>query len=66
VHVFAADGDPLVPVSNGRYLTERIPGSDLTILTAGHFAWEQVPDQFAAIVANCVTHAETVAARFGQ
>ncbi len=59
VHVFAADGDPLVPVSNGRYLAERIPGSELTILAAGHFAWEQIPDQFAAIVADCVTRAET-------
>jgi pimeloyl-ACP methyl ester carboxylesterase len=57
VHVFAADGDPLVPVSNGRYLAERIPGSELTILAAGHFAWEQVPDQFAAIVADCVKRA---------
>ena len=35
VHVFAADGDPLVPVSNGRYLAERIPGSKLTILPPG-------------------------------
>ncbi len=54
VHVFAAADDPLVPVSNGRYLAERIPGSELTILAAGHFAWEQVPDQFAAIVAASV------------
>jgi pimeloyl-ACP methyl ester carboxylesterase len=52
VHVFAADGDPLVPVSNGRYLAERIPGSELTILSAGHFAWEEIPDQFAALVAE--------------
>jgi pimeloyl-ACP methyl ester carboxylesterase len=52
VHVFAADGDPLVPVSNGRYLAERIPGSELTILAAGHFAWEEIPDQFAALVAE--------------
>jgi pimeloyl-ACP methyl ester carboxylesterase len=52
VHVFAADGDPLVPVSNGRYLAERIPGSELTILQAGHFAWEEIPDQFAALVAE--------------
>jgi pimeloyl-ACP methyl ester carboxylesterase len=52
VHVFAADGDPLVPVSNGRYLAERIPGSELTILSAGHFAWEEIPDQFAALVAR--------------
>ena len=64
VHIFAADGDPLVPVSNGRYLAERIPGSELTILAAGHFAWEQIPDQFAAIVADCVTRAETGGARW--
>jgi pimeloyl-ACP methyl ester carboxylesterase len=54
VQVFAAADDPLVPVSNGRYLAERIPGSELTILTAGHFAWEEIPDQFAAIVADRV------------
>ena len=66
VHVFACDDDPLVPVSNGRYLAERIPGSQLTILAAGHFAWEQVPDQFAAIVADWVTRAETGAVRPGQ
>jgi pimeloyl-ACP methyl ester carboxylesterase len=66
VHVFAADGDPLVPVSNGRYLAERIPGSELTILPAGHFAWEEVPDQFAAIVADWVTRAETGNVRSGQ
>jgi pimeloyl-ACP methyl ester carboxylesterase len=52
VHVFAADGDPLVPVSNGRYLAERIAGSELTILAAGHFAWEEIPFQFAAMVAR--------------
>jgi hypothetical protein len=26
----------LVPVSNGRYLAERLPGSELTILPASH------------------------------
>jgi pimeloyl-ACP methyl ester carboxylesterase len=58
VRVFAADADPLVPVSNGRYLAERIPGSELTILPAGHFAWEEIPDQFAVLVADSVTRAE--------
>lgn len=58
VHVFAAADDPLVPVSNGRYLADRIPSSELTILPASHFAWEEVPDQFAAIVADWVTRAE--------
>jgi pimeloyl-ACP methyl ester carboxylesterase len=59
VHVFAAADDPLVPVSNGRYLADRIPGSELTILPASHFAWEEVPDQFAAMVADWVARAET-------
>ncbi len=58
VRVFAADADPLVPVSNGRYLAERIPGSELTILPASHFAWEEIPDQFAALVADSVAAAE--------
>ncbi|MFZ0048734.1 MAG: alpha/beta hydrolase [Streptosporangiaceae bacterium] len=58
VHVFAAAGDPLVPVSNGSYLADRIPGSVLTILAAGHFAWEEIPDQFAALVADWVARAE--------
>jgi len=52
-----------VPVSNGSYLAERLPGSELTILEAGHFAWEEVPDQFAAIVTDWVTRADTESAR---
>lgn len=27
------------------------------ILPAGHFAWEEIPDQFAALVADWVTRA---------
>jgi len=52
VRIFASDADPLVPVSNGRYLAERIPGSELTILPASHFAWEEIPDQFAALITS--------------
>jgi pimeloyl-ACP methyl ester carboxylesterase len=59
VRVFGATGDPLVPLSNARYLTERVPGSELTVLTAGHFAWEEVPEEFASMVADWVTRAET-------
>jgi pimeloyl-ACP methyl ester carboxylesterase len=58
VRVFGATQDPLVPVSNARYLADRIPGSELTILTAGHFAWEEVPGEFAAMVVDWVTRAE--------
>jgi pimeloyl-ACP methyl ester carboxylesterase len=58
VRVFGATDDPLVPVSNARYLAERIPGSELTVLSAGHFAWEQVPGEFASMVTDWVTRAE--------
>ena len=47
-HIYA----DVVGGAHGRYLAERIPGSELTILTAGHFAWEEIPDQFAAMVAE--------------
>jgi pimeloyl-ACP methyl ester carboxylesterase len=59
VRVFGATDDPLVPVSNARYLAERVPGSELTLLTAGHFAWEEVPGQFASMVADWVARAGT-------
>jgi pimeloyl-ACP methyl ester carboxylesterase len=58
VRIFGATDDPLVPVSNARYLAERIPRSELTVLTAGHFAWEQVPGPFASMVADWVARAE--------
>jgi pimeloyl-ACP methyl ester carboxylesterase len=58
VRVFGATDDPLVPVSNARYLAGRVPGSQLTVLAAGHFAWEQVPAEFASMVADWVTRAE--------
>ncbi|HXW45865.1 MAG TPA: alpha/beta hydrolase [Streptosporangiaceae bacterium] len=57
VHVFASAADPLVPVSNGEYVAARVPGSELTILPASHFAWEELPEQFAAIVASAVARA---------
>ena len=59
VHVFASADDPLVPVSNGEYLAQRIPGSRLTILPASHFAWEEIPDQSAAPITEPVTRPRT-------
>jgi pimeloyl-ACP methyl ester carboxylesterase len=58
VRVFGATEDPLVPVSNARYLAGRVPGSELTILAAGHFAWEQVPAEFASMVTDWLIRAE--------
>lgn len=58
VHIVSGAHDDLVPPSNGRYLAQRLPDSKLSILDTGHFAWEQVPDQYAAIIAESVARAE--------
>jgi pimeloyl-ACP methyl ester carboxylesterase len=65
VRVFGATDDPLVPLSNARYLADRIAGSELILLTAGHFAWEEVPEQFASIVADWTARAEAEPTRPG-
>jgi pimeloyl-ACP methyl ester carboxylesterase len=36
-----------------------IEACELSVLTAGHFAWEQVPGQFASMVADWVARAQT-------
>jgi pimeloyl-ACP methyl ester carboxylesterase len=66
VRAFGSTGDPMVPVSNARYLADRIPGSELTVLTAGHFPWEEIPDQFAAMVADWATRSLNGAVRYGH
>jgi pimeloyl-ACP methyl ester carboxylesterase len=40
VKVINSDHDPLVPLGNAKYLNERLPRCELTVLDAGHFAWE--------------------------
>jgi pimeloyl-ACP methyl ester carboxylesterase len=44
--VLASDHDPMVPVSNAEFLARRLPRSVLTILDAGHYAWEDAPDAY--------------------
>ncbi len=46
--------DNLVPPVNGEYLHERLPNSKLDILDAGHFVWEDLADQYAAIISAWV------------
>jgi pimeloyl-ACP methyl ester carboxylesterase len=43
-----------VPPINGEYLHERLPNSKLDILDTGHYAWEDVADQYAAIISAWV------------
>ena len=40
VKIINSDHDPMVPLSNAEYLNERLPRCKVTVLDAGHFAWE--------------------------
>jgi pimeloyl-ACP methyl ester carboxylesterase len=44
VKIIAGDHDPMVPLGNAEYLTERLPRCELTTLDLGHFAWEDGAD----------------------
>ena len=46
VKIINSDHDPMVPLSNAHYLTERLPCCELTVLDAGHFAWEDKADAY--------------------
>jgi pimeloyl-ACP methyl ester carboxylesterase len=42
--------DPVVPLVNAEFLHERLPSSRLAVIDAGHFVWEEAPDEYASIV----------------
>jgi pimeloyl-ACP methyl ester carboxylesterase len=46
--------DPVVPVSNAGFLAARLPNSRVELIDAGHFVWEEAPDQYASIVLDSV------------
>jgi pimeloyl-ACP methyl ester carboxylesterase len=52
VRIIAGARDPLVPAVNGEFLHARLPNSRLDILDAGHHAWEDAADQYAALVTS--------------
>jgi pimeloyl-ACP methyl ester carboxylesterase len=52
VQILAGRNDALVPAANDEYLHERLPHSRLHFLDAGHFAWEEVPDQYGSVVVD--------------
>ena len=46
VKIINSDHDPMVPLSNAEYLNERLPRCELTVLDAGHFAWEDKAEAY--------------------
>jgi pimeloyl-ACP methyl ester carboxylesterase len=47
VLLMAGANDDQVPLVNAEFLHERLPNSRMGMLEAGHFAWEEVDDQYA-------------------
>jgi len=52
VQIIAGERDPAVPPVNAQFVHERLPSSRLDLVDAGHFAWEDAADEYAAIVAS--------------
>jgi pimeloyl-ACP methyl ester carboxylesterase len=49
VQIIAGARDPVVPPVNAEFLDERLPYSQLNIIDAGHFTWEDAADEYAAL-----------------
>jgi len=47
--------DRVVPVANAEFLDERLPASRAVLIDAGHFVWEEAPNEYAAAVLDAVT-----------
>jgi pimeloyl-ACP methyl ester carboxylesterase len=52
VQIIAGARDPAVPPVNAEFLHERLPKSKLDLIDAGHFAWEDGADEYAALVTS--------------
>jgi pimeloyl-ACP methyl ester carboxylesterase len=52
VQIIAGRRDQAVPPVNAEFLHGRLPTSKLDIIDAGHFTWEDAPDEYAALVTN--------------
>jgi len=50
VQILSGLKDMIVPPVNARFLHERLPRSELHLIDAGHFIWEDAADEYAARV----------------
>jgi pimeloyl-ACP methyl ester carboxylesterase len=53
--IIAGRHDDLVPWSNNEYLDQLLPHSEIHALDAGHFAWEQAPQEYGDRVVDWIT-----------
>jgi pimeloyl-ACP methyl ester carboxylesterase len=52
VQIIAGARDSAVPPVNGEFLHERLAKSQLDIVDAGHYTWEDAADEYAALVTS--------------
>ncbi|MFI6761924.1 alpha/beta fold hydrolase [Micromonospora sp. NPDC050417] len=50
VQIIAGAHDLAVPPVNAEFLDRRLPRSKLAMIDAGHFTWEERPDEYAALI----------------
>ncbi|HKA57668.1 MAG TPA: alpha/beta hydrolase, partial [Gemmatimonadales bacterium] len=50
VQIIAGRRDAVVPLVNAEFLHERLPHSELRIVDAVHFIWEDASEEYAALV----------------
>jgi pimeloyl-ACP methyl ester carboxylesterase len=46
--------DRVVPLANAEFLDARLPNSRVAVIDAGHFVWEEAPDEYASIVLDAI------------
>ena len=55
VTIINGSHDRVVPLANAEFLDQRLPTSRVVIIDAGHFAWEEAPEQYASTVLDSIT-----------
>ena len=55
VTIINGRNDRVVPVANAEFLDQRLPNSRLALVDTGHFAWEEAPAEYAAIILASIT-----------
>jgi len=55
VTIISGRNDRVVPLANAEFLDERLPISNSVIIDAGHFTWEEAPQQYASAILDSVT-----------
>ena len=50
VQIISGRRDAVVALVNAEYLDQRLPHSQLHVIDAGHFIWEDAADEYAAVV----------------